>query len=58
MTDGVWLGHGGYGGQFMLANLDTGVSISFFSVLQNKDALDLDYSVEVVKMMEKIAKYY
>jgi hypothetical protein len=42
----------------MLANLDTGVSISFFSVLQNKDALDLDYSVEVVKMMEKIAKYY
>ena len=58
MTDGTWLGHGGYGGQFMLANPDTGISVSFFSVLQNKDALDLDYSVDIVKMMEKIAEEY
>jgi len=52
------LGHGGYGGQFMLANPDTGISVSFFSVLQNKDALDLDYSVDMVKMMEKISQEY
>jgi CubicO group peptidase (beta-lactamase class C family) len=58
MTNGTWLGHGGYGGQFMLANPDTGISVSFFSVLQNKDALDLDYSVDIVKMMEKIAEEY
>lgn len=58
MTNGVWLGHGGYGGQFMLANLDTGISISFFSVLQNKDAMDLDYSVGMVKMMDSIAQDY
>jgi CubicO group peptidase (beta-lactamase class C family) len=58
MTNGTWLGHGGYGGQFMLANPDTGISVSFFSVLQNKDALDLDYSVDMVKMMEKISQEY
>lgn len=58
MTNGIWLGHGGYGGQFMLANPDTGISVSFFSVLQNKDALDLDYSVDMVKMMEKISQEY
>jgi CubicO group peptidase (beta-lactamase class C family) len=55
MTNGVWLGHGGYGGQFMLANLDTGVSVSFFSVLENKDAIDPLYSVKQVRMMENVA---
>lgn len=55
MTNGTWVGHGGYGGQFMLADLDTGVSVSFFSVLENKDAEDLIYSAEMVRMMEHIA---
>ncbi|TIQ33276.1 MAG: beta-lactamase family protein, partial [Mesorhizobium sp.] len=26
-TDGTWLGHSGYGGQFMLANPDTGTVV-------------------------------
>ncbi|MES0003368.1 beta-lactamase family protein [Mesorhizobium sp. M0051] len=34
-TDGNWLGHGGYGGQLMLANPDTGTVVVYFSVLEN-----------------------
>ncbi|MEM7270667.1 MAG: serine hydrolase domain-containing protein [Pseudomonadota bacterium] len=56
MTDGTWIGHGGYGGQYMLANPDTGVAISFFSVLENKDAMNDAYSVRLVRMMERLAR--
>ena len=55
MTNGVWLGHAGYGGQFMLANPDTGVAVSFFSVLENKDAVDVNYQARMVRMMEAVA---
>ena len=55
MTNGHWIGHGGYGGQFMLADLDTGVSVSFFSVLETRDAIDLDHFVEMVHMMAAVA---
>lgn len=56
MTDGEWVGHGGYGGQFMLANLETGLVGVFYSVLENADAYDAEYSVEVTRMLESIAK--
>ncbi len=55
MTDGHWLGHGGYGGQFMLANLDTGVVAVFFSILENADAYDAEYLDRVTKMLADIA---
>jgi CubicO group peptidase (beta-lactamase class C family) len=57
-TNGTWLGHGGYGGQFLLANPDTGISVSFFSVLLNKTAMDYDYLGDMVNMMESIASEY
>ena len=57
-TNGTWLGHGGYGGQFLLANPDTGISVSFFSVLLNKKAMDYDYLGDMVNMMESIASEY
>lgn len=56
MTDGTWIGHGGYGGQFMLANLDTGVVGVFFSVLENADAFDRDYTASIVRMLADIAR--
>jgi len=37
-TDGTWLGHGGYGGQYMLVNLATGTVVVYFSVLENESA--------------------
>ncbi|SJM30104.1 serine hydrolase domain-containing protein [Mesorhizobium delmotii] len=54
-TDGTWLGHGGYGGQFMLANPDTGTVVVYFSVLENKSASDPDFSGPLVKMMADLA---
>jgi CubicO group peptidase (beta-lactamase class C family) len=55
MTDGTWLGHGGYGGQFMLANPDTGTAVVYFSVLENKDAYDTEFQGAMVKMMAGVA---
>jgi CubicO group peptidase (beta-lactamase class C family) len=55
-TDGQCLGHGGYGGQYMLANPDTGVVVVFFSVLENADAHDPTYSAEVIRMAEEVTR--
>jgi CubicO group peptidase (beta-lactamase class C family) len=55
-TDGQCLGHGGYGGQYMLANPDTGVVVVFLSVLENADAYDPTYSAEVIRMAEEITR--
>jgi CubicO group peptidase (beta-lactamase class C family) len=55
-TDGQCVGHGGYGGQYMLANPDTGVVVAFFSVLENADAYDSGYSAEVIRMAEEITR--
>ena len=57
-TNGTWIGHGGYGGQFLLVNPDTGISVSFFSVLLNKSAMDYGYLGEMVGMMESVASAY
>ncbi|SJM32652.1 serine hydrolase domain-containing protein [Mesorhizobium delmotii] len=54
-TDGTWLGHGGYGGQYMLANPDTGTVVVYFSVLENASASDPDFSGPLVKMMAELA---
>ncbi len=58
MTNKSWIGHGGYGGQFLLANPKTGVSVAFFSVLENTDALDENYKIKMINMMDEIAKNY
>ncbi|MER8725424.1 serine hydrolase [Mesorhizobium sp. M1027] len=54
-TDGTFLGHGGYGGQYMLANPDTGNVVVYFGVLENKSASDPDFSDPLVKMMAELA---
>jgi CubicO group peptidase (beta-lactamase class C family) len=56
VTDGQSLGHGGYGGQYMLANPDTAVAVVFFSVLENEHAYDAAYSAEVIRMAEEITR--
>jgi len=55
MTDGTWLGHGGYGGQFMLANPDTGTAVVYLSVLENKAAYDIEFQGAMVKTMAEVA---
>ncbi len=55
-TNGRWIGHGGYGGQYLLADLESGVVGVFFSVLENRDAHDPDHSTEVIRMLEAIGE--
>ncbi|MER8570362.1 serine hydrolase [Mesorhizobium sp. M0924] len=54
-TDGTFLGHGGYGGQYMLANPDTGTVVVYFSVLENASAFDPDFGDPLVRMMAQLA---
>lgn len=54
-SGGRWVGHGGYGGQYMLVDLETGVSVAFFSVLEDRDASDADYSIETIRLCEEVA---
>jgi CubicO group peptidase (beta-lactamase class C family) len=55
-TNGQCVGHGGYGGQYMLANVDTGIVVVFFSVLENDSAFDPAYSAEVIRMAEEVSR--
>ncbi|NGO55266.1 serine hydrolase domain-containing protein [Allomesorhizobium camelthorni] len=54
-TNGTWLAHGGWGGQYMLANPDTGTVVVYFGVLENRSAYDGDFSGQLVQMMAKLA---
>lgn len=54
-TDGRWLGHGGWGGQFMLVAPASETVVVFFSVLENEDASDWGYQLETIAMAEEIA---
>lgn len=55
-TDGRWVGHGGYGGQYMLCDLESGVVGVFFSVLENRDCYDPDWSCDIIRMLADITK--
>ena len=54
-TNGRWLGHGGYGGQYMLVDLQTGTTAVFLSVLQDRDGYDAAYYPPIIAMLESIA---
>lgn len=54
MTNGRWIGHGGYGGQFLMVDMATGRVAVFFSVLENDSGYDTDYMADVVARMERI----
>jgi len=53
-TNGRWLGHGGYGGQYMVADLTSGVVAVAYSVVEDKDAYPLDYYPPMIAMLEAI----
>lgn len=50
-TDGTWVGHGGYGGQYLVANPETGRVACFLSVLQNEAGFDADYYPAIIGML-------
>ncbi len=55
-TNGRWVGHGGYGGQYMLCDLESGVVGVAFSVVEDKDAYPLDFYPPMIAMLEEIAR--
>jgi CubicO group peptidase (beta-lactamase class C family) len=55
-TNGTWIGHGGYGGQFLMADPDKEAAVAFFSVLETSHAQDETYLPEVIAMCEEILK--
>ncbi|MCY1128251.1 serine hydrolase [Frigidibacter sp. RF13] len=53
-TDGIWLGHGGYGGQYLVANPSTGRVACYLSVMQNDSGYDSAYYPPVIAMLAEI----
>ena len=57
MTDGRFVGHAGYGGQFLLVDTITNTSCSFLSVLENEDGYDDMYMSEVATTLRDICTH-
>ncbi len=55
-TNGRWVGHGGYGGQYLLADPESGVSVAFFSVLEDESGYDQQYNGDTILMCQEIAE--
>ena len=54
MKSNNWIGHSGYGGRFLMINLETNVVAAFFSVLETKSATDETYKSKMILMLEEI----
>ncbi|MDY6946222.1 MAG: serine hydrolase [Pseudomonadota bacterium] len=54
MLSGRCLGHGGWGGQYALLNMDTGAIGVFFSVIENEHANNGDYLLPIMAMLEHV----
>ena len=54
MKSNNWIGHSGYGGQFLMINLETNIVASFFSVLETDSATDEDYKAKMILMLEEV----
>ena len=54
-TDGRWIGHGGWGGQFLLVHPESATVVVFFSVLENTSASDDAHTESIIHMAEQIS---
>ncbi|MFM2355775.1 MAG: hypothetical protein RLZZ528_1511 [Pseudomonadota bacterium] len=55
-TDGTMFGHGGYGGQYLVADPSTGRVACFLSVLQDEDGYDTTYFPPIIAMLTEICR--
>lgn len=55
MTNGHWVGHAGYGGQFLLVDTRTGLSCAYLSVLENDSGYDEHYMFETINNLQVLA---
>ncbi|MGR3314871.1 serine hydrolase [Roseovarius indicus] len=56
MSNGRWIGHAGYGGQFLLIDPESGLSCAYLSVLENESGYDEDYMAETILCLQSIAE--
>ncbi len=54
MKSDEWIGHSGYGGQFLMMNLKTKIAAGFFSVLETPSATDESYKSDMICMLDEI----
>jgi len=54
MKSDEWIGHSGYGGQFLMMNLKTKIVAGFFSVLETPSATDESYKTDMICMLDEI----
>ncbi len=54
MTNGHWLGHAGYGGQFLMVDPEAETACVFLSVLENDAGYCIDYMAETILCVEEI----
>lgn len=54
MTDGRFVGHAGYGGQFLMVDTQSGTSCAFLSVLENAAGYDDGYMGMVASVLRQI----
>ena len=57
MTNGRWIGHGGWGGQLLIVDPETATVVVFFSVLENQSASDDNHKRGIVRMAEEVIGY-
>ncbi|MGI9483522.1 MAG: serine hydrolase domain-containing protein [Hyphomicrobiales bacterium] len=58
MTDGRFLGHAGYGGQFLMADMQSGAVAAYLSVLENEAGYDDDYLARVVQNLTNLLRKF
>lgn len=58
LTDGRFIGHAGYAGQFLLVDLSSRIVAVYLSVSEEKDGLSAAYRPAVVTMLREIAASY
>ena len=56
MTDGRFVGHAGYGGQFLMVDTLSGTSCAFLSVLENDAGYDDTYMALVAQILRELCE--
>ncbi|MER9657858.1 beta-lactamase family protein [Mesorhizobium sp. M0152] len=54
-TNGTWIGHGGYGGQYLLANPDTGIAVVYMAVHENESGDSPGLYPPLINMLADLA---
>lgn len=55
-TNGRWVGHGGWGGQFLMVDPESATVVVFFSVLENESASDDNHTRAIIQMAEEVIR--